>query len=129
MFARSLRVALVALLPAVGSCGGSARLHEVDGSVTYGGQPLAAGQIFFDPDYLAGNDGPAGVAVIKNGRFDTRQQGRGVIGGPYTIRIDGFDGKPGAELPLGRPLFATYREKRDLPKRDSTQEFDVPRSK
>ena len=29
----------------------------------------------------------------------------GVIGGLYKIRIEGFDGKPGNELPLGKPIF------------------------
>jgi hypothetical protein len=48
------------------------------------------------------------------------------VGGDYVIRIQGFDGKPGHELPLGMPLFTDYVEARDLPKKPSQQDFSVP---
>jgi hypothetical protein len=109
-----------------GCGGGGRRLHPVAGTVTFDGKPLAVGQIFFDPDVGKGNDGPQGFAHIKDGKFDTAEGGRGVLGGPYIVRIDGFDGRPGPEMPLGRPLFAEYQEKRDLPAERSEQQFDVP---
>lgn len=106
------------------SCGGP-RDYHVAGTIQYQGATLPAGQIFFDPDYTRGNDGPSGFAMVKAGKFDTRQQGRGVIGGLYKIRIEGFDGQPGNELPLGKPIFK-LEVSRDLPKADSTLELELP---
>jgi len=116
-------VFLLALCAA--GCDRGPALYHVSGSVTYDDKPLPAGQIFFDPDVSKGNDGPQGFAHIKAGEFDTAEGGRGVRGGPYVIRIQGFDGKPGNELPLGKPLFTNFRESRDLPKEKSEQNFDV----
>ena len=54
-----------------------------------------------------------------------------MVGGAYIARIDGFDGKPGNELPLGRSLFTNHQVKRDLPRRFSSfqwhsYEFELP---
>jgi hypothetical protein len=102
-------------------------LYDVSGRVTYDGQPLPAGVIYFDPDVTKQNDGPQGYAVIKDGAYSTADRnGRGVAGGPHIVRIEGFDGRPGAELPLGRPLFTDYHENRDLPRSKSELNFAVP---
>ena len=120
-------VALLALVGlAFGGCGGPTVYH-VSGSVTHAGQPLPAGVIYFDPDYTNGNDGPQGYAHIKDGRYSTSAiGGAGVLGGPYLARIEGFDGKPGAELPLGRPLFTDFSQPVELPQSDTSLNFDVP---
>lgn len=109
-------------------CGpsGPTRYH-LTGKVTLAGQPVPAGQIFFDPDIAKGNDGPAGFAFIKNGEFDTRLDGRQHIGGPHEIRIQAFDGKPGSELPLGRMMVPEFNAKADLPKSNGKQDFDIPK--
>lgn len=121
----------IGLLAAAGlliaGCGGS-KLYEVSGRVTYDGRPLPAGVIYFDPDVTRQNDGPQGYALIKDGAYSTAAQGgRGVAGGPHVVRIEGFDGRPGAELPLGKPLFTDYQERRDLPRARSAQDFNVPK--
>ena len=105
---------------------GPARYH-LRGKVTFAGQPVPAGQIFFDPDISKQNDGPAGFAFIKNGDFDTRLDGRSHIGGDHQIRIQAFDGKPGNELPLGRMMVPEYTTTANLPKAHGTQDFDVPK--
>jgi hypothetical protein len=105
--------------------GGPPRYH-VKGTVKIGGSPVPAGQIFFDPDLSKGVDGPAGFATVKNGEFDTRQQGQPQIGGPVLVRIDAFDGRPGAELPMGRLLRPTYQTNVELPKSDATKDFEIP---
>jgi hypothetical protein len=108
-------------------CDGQPRLHHVSGKVMYDGKPLPAGVIYFDPDVSKNNDGPQGYAIIQNGEYDTAAAGgKGVVGGPHIARIEGFDGKPGEELPLGRPLFTDFKQPLDLPKAASTQNFDVP---
>ena len=119
----------VAILGITGlGCGnqGPRRFH-LTGKVTYGGQSVPAGQIFFDPDVSKNNDGPAGFAFIKNGSFDTRLDGRQHIGGPHQIRIQAFDGKPGSELPLGRMMAPEYTTSADLPSENGQRDFEVPK--
>lgn len=111
-------------------CGGSIPIYEVSGTVTYQGKPLPAGVIYFDPDVTQKNDGPQGYAIIRDGQYNTDADGgMGVVGGAYLVRIEGFDGKPGNELPLGKPIFTDYQKAVDLPKANSTQDFDVPARK
>lgn len=101
--------------------------HHVSGKVTFKNEPVPAGHIFFDPDATKSNDGPQGFATIKDGRYDTAAEGgKGVIGGPYVVRIRAYDGKAAEELPLGRPLFGHFTESIELPKSQSTKDFDVP---
>jgi hypothetical protein len=94
--------------------------------VRFDGKPVPAGMIFFDPDVSRGNDGPQGFAPIKDGRYDTRHNGKGAVGGPHMVRIQCFDGKPGAELPMGHLLRPEYTTAIDLPGKATTQDFDVP---
>lgn len=101
-------------------------LYHVSGSVTFNGKPVPAGSVLFEPDTTKGNTGPAGFAKIKDGKYDTRDGGRGTIGGPHIVRITGLDGIPAEELPEGTPLFPEYTKAIDLPKQNSTQDFDVP---
>jgi hypothetical protein len=120
-------VIVFAALAALAGCGGDP-LYDVTGTVTYDGKPLPAGVVWFDPD-PTNTDAPQGFAYVKDGQFDTAQNGRGVRGGAYVIRIEGFDGKPANELPLGRPLFTDFREKRDLPRQKAELQLTVPKSK
>ena len=118
---------LAACCLAFPGCSTGPKVYRVSGTVTYLGQPLPAGVIFFDPDTTKGNSGPQGYASIKDGRYDTADPGgTGVGGGPYQARIDGFDGKPARELPMGRPLFSRYQQLIELPMEAATQNFDVP---
>jgi hypothetical protein len=120
---------LVLLVVALAGCGdGGPPRYHVQGKITLAGQPVPAGQIFFDPDLAKGVDGPSGFAMIKNGAFDTRENGQPQIGGPILVRIDAFDGKPGQELPMGRLMRPTYATAVELPQADATKDFDVPRS-
>ncbi len=114
-------------------CGGAPAgptRYTVSGTVTYDKQPVPKGFITFSPDDTAGNKGPGGGAQIINGKFKT-DIGKGVVGGPYTIQIVGYDGVPakveGEELKDGKPLFSTYMTTLTLPKGDSTQNFDIPK--
>jgi hypothetical protein len=122
----SMRIVLtlVVCIFALTGCNGET-VYPVSGSVEYLGQPVPAGQIFFDPDPAKGTPGPQGFAVIKEGRFDTKQNGRGISGGGYIVRIEGFDGQPGEEMPLGKALFPSFEEPRDLPRAASEQQFTV----
>lgn len=118
---------LLASLLAAGCGEKGPQVYHIRGRVTFAGQPVPAGQIFFDPDLAKGNDGPAGFAFIKNGDFDTRLDGRAHVGGAHQVRIQAFDGKPGAELPLGRMLAPEYQTGAELPKAHGEQDFEVKR--
>lgn len=85
--------------------------------------------IWFDPDFSSKNDGPQGYAFIKDGKFDTAETKSGSIGGPHIVRIEGFDGKPGEELPMGRPIFTDFSQPVDLPAEGTTLDVDVPQRK
>ena len=117
---------LVAILPGCGQ--GDGVQYQVSGTVTYGGQPVPAGQILFAPDTSKGNSGPAAAVGIVDGKYDTRNANRGTVGGPHVVTITGFDGKadPSGELPQGQLLFSSYLMDVDLPTETATQDFAVP---
>lgn len=103
--------------------------YPVAGNVKFAGKPVPAGVICFTPDGGKDGGGVAGYATIKDGIFDTSVGGKGVSGGPQTVRISGFDGVVTSDLmPHGKPLFPDYVTKADLPKKKAACDFDVPSS-
>ena len=121
-----LPVAFCVLLASLG-CGGhgGAERFEVSGAVTYDGQPVPVGSIVFLPDTTKGNSGPAGSAYIEDGRYDTREGGKGIVGGPHLVQIMGYDGVAvGEEIPACSPLFPRYETAVDFPKEDTIRDFD-----
>jgi hypothetical protein len=121
------RAALVMVLAfaVLASCTKQEKLYRVSGVVTYNGKPVPKGLIFFDPK----GDGPQGFANIVGGKYDTTQQGKGVRGGAYDVRVNGFDGKEASEAPFGQALFPEYTGTKDLPTEDSTYDLDVPKNR
>lgn len=120
-------VSVSIVLAAVG-CGGGPKRYEVSGKVTFKGQPVPAGEIYFEPDGTAGNKGPAGFAKIVDGAYSTSSGGKGVVGGPHVVRMNGFSTKPNpaSEEPVPA-LFADYSTKIELKKAtNSGVDFAVP---
>jgi len=113
----------------VGAAGcGSRSDHHLSGKVTFGGQPVPVGRIFFDADASKQNTGASGFANIEEGEYDTAKGGKGVAGGPTVVRIQGFH-KEGADASgFGPPLFQEYSTQVDLPQEYSTKDFEVPAS-
>lgn len=129
---RLLFVLIFALTFAGSGCGGGAAKDEyqrfrVSGTVTFKGQPVPVGTIYFEPNVASGNKGPLGLATITGGSFDTTS-GKGSVGGAHFVRIEGYDGKSTPEKPQGNLLFNAHRVEVELPKSDSEQKFDVPAS-
>jgi len=63
----------------------------VAGAITHGGQPVLAGEILFLPDDSKQNSGPQGLAIIKDGRYDTKgSRAPGVDGGAMVIEVTGY---------------------------------------
>jgi len=112
-------------LIASAGCTKQEKLYRVSGVVTHAGKPIPKGLIFFDPKA----DGPQGFANIIDGKYDTAIQGKGIRGGFYNIRVNGFDGKEANEAPFGQALFPEYNGAKDLPQEDSTYDLDVPKSR
>jgi hypothetical protein len=117
------------LLLALASCSDrSSGRVDVWGTVQFKNRPVPSGLIIINPDLSKGNDGPQGLAEIREGRFDTRRLDKGAPSGPVVFVIDGFDGQPQGDAPNGKPLFIGYKMQLDLPKRASEKNFDVPDS-
>src|SRR5688572_23157705 len=87
-------------------CGGDGEgsRYQVSGTVKFAGEPVKTGRIYFDPDVTANKDAQQGYADIKDGEYDTDDGGKGVSGGKYVARIEGF-GDPTTAYPTGKPLF------------------------
>jgi hypothetical protein len=113
-------------------CDSGPKLYRVSGKVTFNGKPVPAGVILFYADTTKGNDAPGGYAVIKDGQYDTRNKGKGVVGGPYRVTLTGADGVPvkvGGEMKFqGTPLFREYTVSIDLPPEPTVHDFNVPAS-
>jgi hypothetical protein len=121
-------VAAAVCLTLVG-CGqrSSSGRNNISGKVTFAGNPIPVGRIYFDPDASMKNDGLQGYAEIKDGYYDTAKTDKGPTGGPVIVRIEAFDGVAlDAERPNGKPLFPSYQKKVELPRGQTTMDFDVP---
>jgi hypothetical protein len=120
--------AIVGFCFLLSGCGkpGPKRYH-LAGKVTWGGKPIPAGIMYFDPDLASDVDGPQGFASIQNGQYDTRLDGQGHGGGKSVVRIHGADGVPTGEAAMGKSLFPEYSITIELPATDSTKDFNVPR--
>jgi hypothetical protein len=71
----------------------------------------------FTPDSDQGNRGPASMIDVVDGRYRSID-GYGVLGGAYTVEI----------RELGpSPTIPPYTLKIELPKKDSVQDFEIPR--
>ncbi len=114
------------------SCGGggsSKKLFDVSGSVTFAGKPVPYGSVLFVADADEGNSGPQGVATIENGKFNTAEAGRGVVGGAYTVIIKGRSQQSTDDEDEGHadpPLFMDYQTAVEFPLENTVQEFEVP---
>jgi hypothetical protein len=126
-------VGILGCLAAIGlvGCGAPSSTFDLAGEVTLGGLPVVAGEIVFEPDAEQGNRGPGAVAEIVDGWFET-EPGRGVVGGPYRVRIVAFDGRPvgdpKTELldPRGQPMAGEVELRLDLPRTSATRNFALP---
>ena len=123
-----IRFACTTLLvtsPFFAGCGGGSGPRGVDlsGTVTFNGQPVPRGVIYFDPDTAADNDGVQGFARIWDGAYDTRETGKGIGGGAYHVRITGATAEGDGPA---RALFDEYSVSVDFPFETTTWNVEVP---
>jgi hypothetical protein len=104
--------------------------YRVTGRVTYGNKDLPAGTIYFEPDSARGANGPTGYATIVDGRFDTDLKGKGAIGGPMLVRVNGHEKRadPQDESP-GIVLVRDHLEQADFPQAAAEWNVAVPLKK
>jgi hypothetical protein len=96
--------------------------YRVSGEITFDGKPVPDGEILFTPDSGKGNSGPQGVAIIKDGRYDTSgTRAPGVAGGPTVVQVAALSD------PTGK-LLCEYQFTIDLPKSDTTHRIEIPAS-
>ena len=89
------------------------------------GKPIPVGEVMLEPDAAAGNQGPASMSQIRDGKYSLSSE-QGVIGGKYIATIIAFDGVPYGESVQGKPLIKVpHVENIELPAADSTKDFQV----
>ena len=126
-------IGLVAVLCALVMGCGKSDGYRVSGKVTFMGNPVPSGKIYFTPDGKKGATGAAGFADIRNGQYDTSADGgRGAPSGPVVIGLEGIDpsaksdnADPSGEV-TAKLLFARYEVAAEIPEQDSTKDIDVP---
>lgn len=111
-------------------CGGGEG-NRVSGNVTFDGQPVPRGKVYFTPDGAKGNTGATGFADIVDGKYDTGASGgRGAPTGAVVIKVEGNDPSgvgPGAEPDVTtKLLFSGYEMTADIAEGASTHDISVP---
>lgn len=131
---RALAAAAIALIACVGGCGETSgpERYAVSGTVTYNGQPVPVGFVYFTPDAAQGNSGPEAGAPIRQGRYATEPD-QSPVGGPHIVKIVGQDGvpidSPEGRVEAGRALFPAFETQLELPHAATKHDFDVPAAK
>lgn len=100
--------------------------YSLSGTVSMpDGKPVPAGEVSLEPDGTAGNQGPATMVQIRDGKF-TSPSDQGVVGGKYIVTISPFDGVAFGESLQGKPLTKTQHvEKVEFPSKNSTYDFKI----
>jgi hypothetical protein len=114
---------------ASGCGGGGPELTRVSGKVTFNGAPVPGGTVYIKPDTSQGNSGPAGMAYIKNGTYDTAAGGKGSVNGAVIISVDGLDPTPpaGASPDVTvTTLFSSYETKAEIKEPETVHDINVP---
>src|SRR5262245_54061339 len=123
----SLTAAMTLLVLATGCTSSGPSVYRRTGAVTFAGNPVPLGKVYFDPDVAAGGSGPSGFADIIDGAYDTNNNGKGSIGGPMIVRVTGFSDQNKDKISgFGPPLFAEHRTRSDLPAASSELNTEVP---
>ena len=74
--------------------------------------PIPKGTVLFQPDESKGCTGSAGIALIRDSKYDTAAGGTGVVGGPHLVRISSGRRKTiDSCLPTEFPCSRTTRQR------------------
>ena len=125
---------LTMILALVAGCSSTDGTYEINvqGKVTFDGQPIPVGVIQFIP---VGGDGSQGFAKIKDGTYDTAagSPARGINAGEHLVKIVGYDGvayedEENEVNGNGSLLFSQYQVKKTFGADDRSFDVNVPRN-
>lgn len=106
---------------------GKSDLNPLQGTVTFGDEPLGCGSITF---ISAGTgDGkqaaaPPTAVGVRDGKFSLKKK-HGLLPGKYHVFINGLEGKPRGDLALGLNIFPEHKEMFEYTGQES-YDFKVP---
>ncbi len=109
-------------------CGDRMPRYPLSGAVTFGGQPVPFGRLILIPDESQGAKARRSVVIFKDGHYETPPD-QYVLGGKYTVEIDGFSrsNESGDNDDVDDPrLFPVWSASVDLPPTGGSHDFDVP---
>lgn len=109
-------------------CGKSVEPIHVQGTVTYRGRPVPKGFLLIHPDRQKGNSGPFGIAQIRSGKFDTKEQGgRAAMPGPVKFAVAGYanDGTA-SDYSDASPLFPASQVEQEIGPDSTIVEIAIP---
>jgi hypothetical protein len=105
--------------------------YALSGAVIYDGKPVPKGFVTLTPEPSSAHAGPEVRVAIEGGWYHTGE-GQGIGGGPYRVRIVGFDGVAtrwqGEDLPDGKSLFSPYQTTVDFPRQDGEFNFAIQKA-
>jgi hypothetical protein len=125
----AILLCVVAALACAAGCGsGATNRVAVWGNVTWKGAPVPSGIVYFSPDTKKGNSGPQGYALIKDGKFDTRDKlSKGCVTGAQVASVHGCDGQnPAPGRPYGSNLFAPFELAVEVAQAGGQMDLNVP---
>lgn len=117
---------LLSCLLLIGCSNEDENRHHLSGQVTYKGQSVHSGTIYFEPDASKGNRGPQGYSSIVSGRYETTKFGKGAMTGPIRVMITGFPAPEREGDLVNEPLFPMYQTSTDVSPETTTLDFEVP---
>lgn len=126
----AVAIACISLLAGSGCGKSDSQRVAVWGDVTWKGQPVPYGVVYFSPDTKKGNSGPQGFALIQDGRYDSRDaKSKGCVTGPLVAVVQGCSGEGrNGTFPYGQPLFAPHELTLEVPADGGQLDLRIPDS-
>jgi hypothetical protein len=104
--------------------------YRVKGTVTFQGQPVAFGSIFFEPTASVGAIAPTSYLAVRDGKYDAGD--KGPVAGKYRVVVGGQDQSKTRVDDDGithtSQLFKDYVFEVDIPPPGNTLDVEVPAS-
>jgi len=98
--------------------------------VTFEGQPVEFGAIFFEPTASVGAIAPTVYLPVRGGKYDTGDEGP--VAGKYVVKVGGMDQskqtKDSDGITHTPQLFQDYVFETDIPPDNNTLDVAVPAS-
>src|SRR5262245_23404719 len=116
-------------LLALGCGRGGLERVDINGTITWNGQPIPRGYIVLTPDPTKGNDGPQGTAYIEEGKYDTRgEKSKAPVKGPQTVEVMAYTNQNISRMqPYGDSMFADrVRIEIDIPPEGGEINLTIP---